>query len=79
MGRADRHGCASPRAPSSGVGAIIIVIIEVTEARFGPYDLNGNNKIERSEVVAAVKDYFDGLVTKDEVIDVVKLYFAEAG
>ena len=55
--------------------SLIIVIIEVTEARLGPYDLNGNNKIERSEVVAAVRDYFDGLIAKAQVIELVKLYF----
>ena len=61
---------------SAGFGTIIIVTIEVTEASFSKYDLNNNNKIERDEVVAAIGDYFDGDISKDEVIELVKLYFA---
>ena len=61
---------------SAGFGAIIIVTIEVTEASFSRFDLNNNNKIEREEVVAAIGDYFDGDISKDEVIELVKLYFA---
>ena len=45
---------------SAGFGAIIIVVIEVTEASISPYDHNGNNKIERDEVIMAVADYFKG-------------------
>ena len=61
---------------SAGFGAIVIVMIEVTEAAFGPYDLNRNAKIERDEVITAIKDYFDGLITKSDVIELIKLYFA---
>ena len=61
---------------SAGFGAIVIVMIEVTEASFSPYDLNGNDAIERDEVIMAIKDYFDGTVTKGDVIELVKLYFA---
>ena len=64
---------------SAGVGAIIIVVVNVTEATHHAYDLNRNGAIDRDEVVAAVKDYFDGLITKDDVIEMVKLYFAGAG
>ena len=41
----------------------------------GDYDANGNCTIERDEVIAAVKDYFSGEVTRDFVISVVVLYF----
>ena len=61
---------------SAGFGAIVIVMIEVTEASFSPYDLNGNLRIERDEVVMAIKDYFDGAITKGDVIELIKLYFA---
>ena len=64
---------------SSGVGAIIIVVISVTEATHHPYDEDRSGTIERDEVVTAVKDYFEGLITKDDVVDLVKLYFAESG
>ena len=61
---------------SAGFGAIVIVMIEVTEAAFSPYDLNGNDAIERDEVIMAIRDYFDGDITKGDVIELIKLYFA---
>ena len=64
---------------SAGVGAIIIVTIQVTEGALYAYDLNGNGTIEREEVIAAVRDYFDGLITRDDVVELVKLYFAASG
>ena len=64
---------------SAGFGAIIIVMIEVTEATHHAYDLNRNGTIERDEVIKAVGDYFDGEITKDDVIDLIRLYFAEPG
>ena len=64
---------------SDGFGAIIIVNIAVTEASFSSYDLNGNHRIERDEVIKAVADYFRGLITKEEVIEVIKLYFQGDG
>ncbi len=60
---------------SAGFGAIIIVTIEVSEAAHHAYDANRNGTIEREEVVAAVKDYFAGLLAKEDVIELVKLYF----
>ena len=63
---------------SAGFGAIIIVTIEVAEAEHHPYDMNGNDEIERDEVLEAVKDYFEGTITKEELIELVKLYFAES-
>ncbi len=39
------------------------------------YDLNGNNRIERNEVLAAIVDYlFSDLVTRDEVFELIDLY-----
>lgn len=61
---------------SAGFGAIIIVVIGVTEATHHRYDLNRSGTIERDEIIAAVADYFDGLITKDEVIELLNLYFA---
>ena len=63
---------------SAGFGAIIIVAIEVVEAMHHRYDANRNGNIERDEVIAAVKDYFEGTITKEELIELVKLYFAES-
>ena len=61
---------------SAGFGAIIIVAIEVVEAMHHRYDANRNGVIERDEVIAAVRDYFAGEIAKVEVIELVKLYFA---
>ena len=64
---------------SAGFGAIIIVIIEVTEATHHAYDLNRNGIIERDEVIAGVRGYFKGLIPKVGVIELIKLYFDERG
>ncbi len=61
---------------SAGFGAIIIVMIAVEEAAHHAYDLNANGRIDHEEVVAAVKDYFAGLIEKEYVVELIKLYFA---
>ena len=61
---------------SSGAASVVIVDIEVAEARTHTYDLNRNGTIERQEVIKAVSDYFADLIEKDRVFEVVKLYFA---
>jgi hypothetical protein len=43
------------------------------------YDANGNGIIERDEAIAAVRDYFDRLITRNQVIMVIQSYFASAG
>ena len=49
---------------------------EETEQRMRvQYDANENGAIDPDEVIAAVRDYFDGLITRDEVLVVVKMYF----
>ena len=64
---------------SAGFGAIIIVMIEVAEATHHPYDLNRNGVIDRDEVIKAVGDYFAGEITKGDVIELIRQYFAEPG
>ena len=73
------HSVNLTATDSAGVGAIIIVVVNVTEAAHHPYDLDRNGAIDRDEVVAAVKDYFDGLITKDDLIELVKMYFGGSG
>ena len=63
---------------TSGTGAIIIVDIVVTEALYHEYDTNRNGRIDRDEVLEAVSDYFAGDIDKEEVIDLVKLYYQDA-
>jgi len=40
------------------------------------YDANEDGTIEKSEVILAVQHYFDGRITKAQVIEVAMLYFA---
>ena len=40
------------------------------------YDANENGVIDRDEVIAAIVDYFDDRITRDETIAVIELYFA---
>ena len=61
---------------TSGTGALITVAIEVTDVDHGPYDLDDNGRIERGEVIAAISDYFKSIIGKDEVIRLIRLYFA---
>ena len=61
---------------TAGFGALIAVAIEVTDIDFGPYDLDDNGQIERGEVVASISDYFKSIIGKDEVIQLIRLYFA---
>ena len=42
---------------------------------FTRYDADGNKVIDRDEVLHAVRDYFDGLIGRDEVVGMVQLYF----
>ena len=61
-------------AVSTGAVATIVVAIEAAPHQ---YDLNGNGAIEKNEVLKAVSDYFDLLIEKDAVLEVVSLYFAQ--
>ena len=42
----------------------------------GPYDVDNDGRISRSEVVAAARDYFAQRLSKDDAIRLVILYFA---
>ena len=37
---------------------------------------DGNETIDRGETLAALFDYFSGAITQDEVIEIIRLYFA---
>ncbi len=62
---------------STGTGAIIIVDISVTEAGFHRYDANNNGSFEKEEVIKAVADYFAGLISKQDVLEIVIAYFGQ--
>ena len=61
---------------TNGNAGLIIVTVRVTDVDLGPYDVNGNEIIERAEVLAAVSDYFAGRIQKAQVLELVSLYFA---
>ena len=61
---------------TAGTGALITVTIEVTDIDHGHYDLDDNERIERGEVIASISDYFKSIIGKDEVIQLIRLYFA---
>ena len=58
----------------------IAVTITVTDVTLGmpgdSYDANHDEAIQKSEVVSAIRDYFDNHITKSEVIAIVRLYFS---
>ena len=40
------------------------------------YDVNDDRAIQRDEVISAIKDYFNDVITREEAIEVIKLYFS---
>ena len=40
------------------------------------YDVNDDRAIQRDEVITAIKDYFNDVITREETIEVIKLYFS---
>ena len=63
-----------------GVSAEITVTVAVTDVSLGAladrYDADHNERIDSDEVLSAVRDYFAGLITADEALEIVSLYFA---
>ena len=60
----------------SGERDTISVTINVTDVGRGAYDLDDNNRIDRSEVIAALRDYFAGRIDRATVIELIRLYFS---
>ena len=56
--------------------AAITVTISVTDVGSGPYDTNDDGRIDRSEVIAAVVDYFGNRTDRATVIDLIRQYFS---
>ena len=59
------------------VNATEIIHGYIDELLFDPwrYDINGDGIIEKGEVIDAVRDYFNDMITKEQVIEVIKIYF----
>ena len=67
---------------SLGLSTTVAVTIAVTNVGVGSpsgdtYDADGNEAIDRDEVLAAVADYFADRITKKEAVAVIQLYFAD--
>ena len=62
----------------SGLASTVKVVVQVEDVRLegvgDRYDANSNEVIDQEEVVAAVSDYYNGLITKDETIETIRLY-----
>ena len=56
--------------------AVTVVVIESQQSLISRYDENNDDVIDSDEVIAAVVDYFDDLITVDEVLEIVRLYFS---
>ena len=66
---------------SLGVSTTVTVTIAVTNVGLGSpladaYDADGDEAVDRDEILAAVADYFAGAITKEEAVAVIRLYFA---
>ena len=59
-----------------GSRARITVIILVTDVGMGPYDADNNEVIDRDEVLAAIADYLQGVISKEEALAVINRYFS---
>ena len=62
------------------LSALILLTPLVSESLFATdedysYDINDDGLIDRTEIMAAINDYFADAITKDEVIEVIQLYF----
>ena len=55
---------------------VTVVVIESQQSLISRYDNNNDDVIDSDEVIAAVVDYFDDLITVDEVLEMVRLYFS---
>ena len=71
-----RHAVLVAVSDGKGGRAAISVAIVVTEMDLRDrYDADDNGTIDKDEATSAVVDYFDNLIGKDRIIEVVKLYF----
>ena len=65
---------------SSGVSATVAVTITVTNVDLpgmaNDYDVDNNETIDRNEAIAVLADYFSGVITQEEAIEIVQIYFA---
>ena len=57
--------------------AVTIMVTNVDlPGKGNDYDADNNERIDREEAIAAVIDYFDGILTKEETLQIIQLYFS---
>ena len=65
---------------SSGASATVAVTITVTNVDLpgmaNDYDADKNETIDRDEAIAALADYFSGVITQEEALEILQFYFA---
>ena len=65
---------------AGGTDTITVTITVTAGSSLGElgdrYDANGNGAIERSEVITAIQDYFADVISRDDVIEIIRLYFS---
>ncbi len=65
------------RRGRSDVMEVTVTVTNVgLDGTAGRYDTDDNGAIDRDEAIAAVVDYFNGVISKEETIEVVRVYFA---
>ena len=65
-------------ADPSGATATTSVTITVTDVSLGTladsYDADHNETISRDEVIQAIQDHLNGLITREQVQEIIRLY-----
>ncbi len=63
----------------SGESRQLAVTVNVTDVELpgkaGGYDANGDEKLDLGEVMSALRDYFGGRLTLEEILDIARIYF----
>ena len=71
---------ATITAPSgyqvAGPASATVTVMDNDEDLANRYDQDHNGVIDRNEAIAAITDYFADRITRDEVLEVIRLYFA---
>ncbi len=63
----------------TGTTPVTITVTDVNDtgdATIDRYDANGDGVIDREEALTAIRDYFNDIITKDQVLSVIVRYFA---
>ena len=62
----------------TGTSPVAVTVTDVNETIAGTaerYDLNDDDTIDRGEALSAIRDYFNDIITKNQVLTVIMRYF----